>query len=101
MKIRWTMPTDTDYYGYDATPQMVEALIPGYEAAVRAFVAERWPEAVLEFETVPETTSFGNRGGVSAENSQQEQEIYDAINSFVERYWPEWLPENWDAENEN
>ena len=56
-----SIPTATDYWGPDVTPEEVPVLVPRFRGLIGAEVRRRYPDAVVEFLTVEHNTGTGVR----------------------------------------
>lgn len=63
MKIRWTIPTNTEYYApddYEGIEEDIRNYIANEERLVRRYVEKYYPNAELVVSQVPELTSANN-----------------------------------------
>ena len=86
MKIRWTIPTNTEYYApedYEGIEEDIQNLTTNEEELIRRYVEIHYPEAELTVDLVPETVSMTNRPRVDGGNDDILYELWSLVNRML------------------
>ena len=95
-KIYVPVPTDPSSYGDQCTDDDAE-LYAEYQAdRIRAWLAEKWPEAEIEIAMVP-TTGHGFYGRIhvydNGSPSDNEDAVQEEVSYYIEQNWVQWMAE--------
>ena len=87
IRIALAVPTQAEYWGSDTTDEQGRTAAQRHLAHLTEWCAARYPGASITGRLVPETTSYGNRGG-----AWRDEELADDIANEIEyesnQSWP-------------
>jgi len=99
MWIRWTIPTNTEYYApddYEGIEEDVRNYTANEEKLIRKYVEKHYPDAELTIDLVPEIMSVNNRSWVRTADGcfamsgeygvGKAKDILDELDYLVERF---------------